>query len=429
MARSRTVRFGAVILAGTLASACSSGGEGPGPGGGPTVRTGSAEPTSAVPVFDPPHAFNPVPIPLGSALRDFIYHDDTQVVTVAPTDSAGRGAVITYDAATGRKVATSRPPGVPDEPERVFLTRLDGEVALFTAVRHTVPGQGTQVDTHFLRIRRFATDTGREVWTNDLPMTQIESAATTDFVAVTEDHVVVSARDRETPGAEISRGSTGLVLDTRTGATRWLKPRFIPYAAAGDIVVGTVPKPDRTEQPNLIQAFRAGTGAHAWTWSGEDIDRGDPFGSPVGPDLVQINTHNGRLFGNGIASSHLVQIATGRTLTKVDIRTDTRSAKADCRHDGERLVVCAADFPRAITGIDAGTGRHLWRLDENTPGRRVPELIDARRGVVYVSGKTTLDGRTGEDLDVALGVEPVHVGKGYALARERSALNLHRATR
>jgi len=412
MARSRTVRLSTLILACSLA-ACTV----------QNVPTGTG-PTSAGPVPDPPHAFDPTPIGIGPVAPGYYVADNAQIVAIEPP----RHQVHTFDVVTGDRVSTVDVPVVPLKTERVRLERVDDVVSMFVAGPHTAIGQGTQSDTENLRIMRVATDTGQTLWTSDLPWPGIGKGAfdVLHVVDITKDHVVISVREDRT-GPNISHGSTTVVLDVRTGEQRWRKQRFLPFAVAGDHLVGLAPSGDGYR----VEGLRAGTGDRAWTWSEAGLERVEIYGEAVGPDLIQIGTHSTSLIESTVETAHLVEIATGRTVVAVDPEPSAARQAGRCVHDGDSLVVCPilGDTP-ALVGYDAATGRERWRIDANTPGRKVPDLIDARHGVVYVGNKTTLDGRTGADLDVNVGAEVARVFAGYGLRLDSSdRLLIHRAVR
>lgn len=425
-----------LVVAMAAAAACTSGASNPPSGTRSPDGPGGTKPAA---FFDPPRKFDAKPVNVGPVLADLSYLDQGRVFLVRRSSGAGlgrdlsRAAVDVVDVSTSAVTTVGEFDAVPTEAHQFLFTKLAGAPTMFVAYRHVVEGTGTAVDTTVLRVRRYSLTNATAAWSVDLPATNIPSMRHVEVVAANDDHLVISAREREGPGAEISRDSTGIVLDAGNGSVRWIRDRFIPYALAKDVVAGTTPKPDRSDNPNTVHALNARTAAVVWTFTDVDIDRNFAFGFAVGADLVQINTHNRKFFSGGIATAHLVDMASGRTVLKLDRNTNMNEPAYVCIHDGGTLIIChKGNVDRAIIGVDATRHKQLWAFDQNTPGRNVPEVIAARLGVVYVDVAATLDGRTGEDLDIEMPFVPELVGPGYVLTyvdRVRNLeMKLYRAT-
>jgi outer membrane protein assembly factor BamB len=427
-------------LACVASAACSDGGYGRGTSSSP--GPGSSATRVASPAFDPPRSFDTsnrlglgsVPSGYLYAGRDGVYavhaRDTTRTATTSPAKAEVR------DPVTARLVRTFSFDAIPNKYEQVRFVELDGQMQLFVAYRFHKEGTGTAADQQFLRVRRYSFGDGAVRWSVDVSLPSVAALGNVFVTGVTDQHVVVSARERGTPGAEISRNSVAVVLDTATGAQRWIRERFIPYAVHGDVIVGTTPKPDRSEEQNRVEALHARTGAEVWRFGGFNIDRGDEFGYPVGDQLVQVNT---RRPGDGLYSqvftAHLLEIATGRTV--ITLEHDHGFA---CVHDKARLIVCHVESSQnpTIAAYDAASFKQLWVLDAGTPGRKVPLLLVAYHGLVYVgldgtsvvrpTRAGTLDGQTGADANPDLGFVPEQVGPGYAVGHKDGALTLYRAT-
>lgn len=326
---------------------------------------------------------------------------------------------------------------IPNREESIAFAEVGGEMQLFTGYHVVKEGAGTAVDQHVLRVRRYSLTDGVVRWSVELTLPSLPALENVFLVGVTPDHVVLSARERDFPGSEISRNSVAVVLATADGATRWIRERFIPYAVAGDVIAGTTPKPDRSEEQNYVEAYHARTGAMVWRFAGYNIDRNDPFGHAVGPGLVQVTTNRGK--SDGKRYTHLLEISSGKTVIRLD--RPSPDTPFDCVHDQAKLTVChlPGGGARAIVAYDATSYQRLWTFDENTPGRHVPAMLVAYHGLVYVGlggtiftpdNAATLDGTTGKDVDVDvdLGVVPDFVGPGYAIGRDRG-YEFYRATR
>jgi hypothetical protein len=419
-------------------AACSDGGRGRGTSTSPGAGASAARPAS--PAYDPPRSFDTTNrLGLGSVPRGYLHAGNDGVYAVHALETTRIAATNpakaeVRDPVTARAVRTLSFDAIPNKHEQVRFVELNGQLQLIAAYRLNRQGAGTVADQQFLRVRRYSFSDGAVRWSVDVSLPSVAALDNVFVTAVTDQHVVLSARERGTPGAEISRNSVAVVLDATTGAQRWIRDRFIPYAVHGDVIAGTTPKPDRSEEQNRVEALHARTGAVVWQFAGYNIDRGDEFGYPVGDRLVQVNT---RRSGDGPSSqvftAHLVDISTGTTVIKLE-----HDHSFVCVHDRASLIVCHVENSRnpTIAAYDATSYKQLWVLDASTPGRKVPKVLIAFHGLVYVGlGGTivrpdraaTLDGRTGADANPDLGFVHDQVGPGYAVSYENEGLSLYRA--
>jgi hypothetical protein len=423
-------------LACVAPAACSNGG----PGRERSPGTGGSAARSAPPAYDPPRSFDTTNrLGLGGVPRGYLHAGVDGVYAVHALDtthvaSTNPAKVEVRDPVTARAVRTFSFDAIPNNPEQVRFVALDGQMQLIAAYRFYQQGAGTASDQQFLRVRRYSFSDGAVRWSVDVSLPSVAALGNIFVTGVTDQHVVLSARERGTPGAEISRNSVAVVLDTATGAQRWIRERFIPYAVHGDVIVGTTPKPDRSQEQNRVEALHARTGAVVWQFTGYNIDRGDEFGYPVGDRLVQVNTRRpGDSLSSQVFTAHLVDIATGKTVIKLE-----HDHSLACVHDRANLIVCHVEVSQnpTIAAYDATSYKRLWLLDAGTPGRKVPRVLVAYHGLVYVGlGGTfvrparaaTLDGQTGADANPDLGFVPDQVGPGYAIGYENEVLSLYRA--
>jgi hypothetical protein len=425
-------------LACVALAACSDGG--PGRGTSTSPGTGASAARPAPPVYDPPRSFDTTNrLGLGDVPRGYLHAGKDGVYAVHALETTRIAAtnpakVEVRDPVTARAVRTFSFDAIPNKHEQVRFVELDGQLQLIAAYRLYQQGAGTAADQQFLRVRRYSFSDGAVRWSVDVSLPSVAALDNVFVTGVTDQHVVLSARERGTPGAEISRNSVAVVLDTATGAQRWIRERFIPYAVHGDVIVGTTPKPDRSEEENRVEALHARTGAVVWQFAGYNIDRGDEFGYPVGDRLVQVNTRRpGDSLSSQVFTAHLVDIATGTTVIKLE-----HDHSFACVHDRASLIVCHVEVSQnpTIAAYDATSYKRLWVLDTGTPGRKVPRVLIAYHGLVYVGlGGTivrparaaTLDGQTGADANSDLGFVPDLVGPGYAVSYENEGLSLYRA--
>jgi hypothetical protein len=426
-----------VVLACVAPAACTDGPEEP-PTPPGTVTDRPPE-TPAPSIYDPPRSFDTTNrLGLGNVPRGYLYAGKDGVYAVHAVETTRIAAtnpakVEVRDPVTARALRTFSFDAIPNKPEQVNFVELSGQMQLIVAYRHNQQGAGTEVDQQFLRVRRYSFIDGAVRWSVDVRLPSVEALDNVFVIGVTDQHVVLSARESGGPGAEISRNSVAVVLDTDTGEQRWIRERFIPYAVHGDVLAGTTPKPDRSDQQNRVEALNVRTGAVVWQFSGYNIDRGDEFGYAVGDQLVQINTGRPGDDLSEIFTAHLVDIATGRTVIRLE-----HDRSFACVHDRASLIVCHVEISRnpTIAAYDATSYRQLWVLDTGTPGRKVPRVLIAYHGLLYVGlGRTsvgtaraaTLEGQTGKDANTDLGFVPDQVGPGYAVSYETEGLNLYRA--
>ncbi|GLY96578.1 PQQ-binding-like beta-propeller repeat protein [Actinoplanes sp. NBRC 103695] len=412
--------------------------------GTPTPTSPVTEASAAQPAplaYDPPRSFDTTNrLGLGSVPRGYLHASKDGVYAVHALETTHIAATNPAEAevrdpVTARAVRTFSFDAIPNKPEQVRFVELDGELQLIAAYRFDQQGAGTADDQQFLRVRRYSFSDGTVRWSVDVSLPSVAALGNVFVTGVTDQHVVLSARERGTPGAEISRNSVAVVLDAATGAKRWIRERFIPYAVHGDVIVGTTPKPDRSEEQNRVEARHARTGAVVWRFAGYNIDRGDEFGYPVGDRLVQVNTRRpGDSLSSQVFTAHLVDIATGKTVIKLE-----HDHSFACVHDRASLIVCHVELSQnpTIAAYDATSYKGLWVLNARTPGRTVPRMLVAYHGLVYVGlgGGTllrpdraaTLDGQTGADANPDLGFVPDQVGPGYAVGYADEGLSLYRA--
>lgn len=427
-------------LACVAPAACSDGKPGRGTSASPGATTGASAAQPAPPAYDPPRSFDTTHrLGLGGVPRGYLHAGKDGVYAVHALDTTRIAAtnpakVEVRDPVTARAVRAFSLDAIPNKHEQVRFVELGGQMQLVAAYRLYQQGAGTAADQQFLRVRRYSFIDGAVRWSVDVRLPSVDALDNVFVIGVTDQHVVLSARERGTPGSEISRNSVAVVLDTATGEQRWIRERFIPYAVHGDVIAGTTPKPDRSDQQNRVEALHARTGAVVWQLSGYNIDRGDEFGYAVGDRLVQINTRRpGDNLFSQIFTAHLVDIATGKTVIRLE-----HDRSFACVHDRASLIVCHVEVSQnpTIAAYDATSYKRLWVLDAGTPGRKVPRVLIAYHGLLYVglggtssrsARASTLDGQTGEDANPDLGFVPDQVGPGYAVSYEIEGLSLYRA--
>jgi outer membrane protein assembly factor BamB len=203
-----------------------------------------------------------------------------------------------------------------------------------------------------------------------------------------------------------------LAVDAATGQTRWYADGVTAGAVTGDTVSAVRPDgaPSDTDQ---VVGLDVSTGRQRWAQL-----RGLGLQVlPAGPRLVAAA---GQLPGrSGQTTFQLLTAATGARASSLPLNG---ALPARCLYDQLKTVVCTAPTDdeggaRTAVGVDAVTGRQLWRLpDSNTGTDAVPTATAAWGGLLYAR---TADGRT-EIFRAATG-SPVHTTPGpspYLLDRQ-----------
>lgn len=367
------------------------------------------------PAFDPPRRFAQH-ASYYAQIEEYAVVGDA--VAVVPTDGTSHSRrAVEVRGADGKKRHTLPLP-FPESSYALYgLTTDKRQVLLLTGerVRH---GTGTQRDRAQDTVVAHDVTTGRRLWQRVM-----DTHLGTDRSYPT----IVAANDRAVlVGDDGMHGEQWLaVLDPATGRVRWQQDDTEPVGLDGGRVLGY--------RAGRLVALDVADGTQRWrgprlhgtvSHQHHDVD---------GTGVVAVEE---RLEADPLSEDkvrvHLVDTATGRTLRRLD-------HSWTCLADRAPVAVCEQDpegdeeTPPALAAYDTRSGEELWRIDDSTPDRVVPRLLDVRGKLVYAATPdttVTLDLRTGKDRDTNLGIEEFqHVGPGFAVVYDSDMIVVFPATR
>ncbi|ARP72341.1 hypothetical protein LK07_24155 [Streptomyces pluripotens] len=142
---------------------------------------------------------------------------------------------------------------------------------------------------------------------------------------------------------------------------------------------------------------------------------------PAGPRLVRVS---GKDYDRGHSYDRLVDAGSGRTVRTMPADL----AGSECDYDDRSALVCSGmgAESQVAYGLDASTGKDLWRLPDQQADRIAPKVTAAWHGRVYGTtdhGSVALDARTGKDLPNP-GIAPILVNESAGLALDQDGSNL-----
>jgi hypothetical protein len=203
-------------------------------------------------------------------------------------------------------------------------------------------------------------------------------------------------------------GQHVVAVDLATHAIAWEQP-FEAHAIAGDTIIGW---PGDYSEGLSGLAVKDGTPK----WQGVQSFEFDTF-EQAGPNFF-------------VAMKDETLSADEDTFRIIDAETGTEVDKGvgdyaliECRYDGMDTTVCFRRGEDWAGAFDANTGEWLWSLPGESTDRVAPMVTTVWHGAVYGltdNGPVVLDGRTGEDLEIAPGAAPYLVNEYVGIADDEA---------
>ncbi|WP_331733466.1 PQQ-like beta-propeller repeat protein (plasmid) [Embleya sp. NBC_00888] len=372
--------------------------------------------------FDPPKAFagSGVVLPTVSkaASGAVVLHNTTAYVTTT-------SGIQALDTVTGRPLATIAPAGAPSAgagPDGLMqglvsagpavLVRVGGRELVVAPFVVMVPGRGTTAGRLDLSLTAVDPADNTAAWTVSAPLPA--GAAAAAVIGTHGDRVLVT----------VARDSIGSVyaVDTVTRAVVWSKDGFLGATVTGDSVVAVEPR-DGSNTMQTVTALNVADGSRRWSLPNNRYESTITY---AGPKLVAVE---GRDYSSGRASFQLIDGDTGADAMAPSTATGWSGTYAmKCLYDRRAVTVCSG--VGIVMGLDATTGKELWRLPDRAAGRVAPSVTAAWHGVVYATadGPVVLDAATGRDLATP-NISPVAVSATTGIVVDPSgSVRAHPAT-
>ncbi|MFE9438084.1 PQQ-binding-like beta-propeller repeat protein [Streptomyces sp. NPDC006602] len=420
--RSRGLLLAAAAVVGGTLTACGSGDDSKAAADDtPSAAAASKSAAASRPVYDPPAKFDTTGAPMPEGLTDNRTDLQHRVIRSLPVTLHGGTAyaaafdhVQAVDTATGDITATIEPEGTAAV-EGTGITHDAGPPALVTTgdkstlltpflVRQA--GTGTQAAHQAVEMAVSDADTAKVLWRMTLRLPEwgddTLTALTVHAVGADGNIGVVTAHDSYDNAATYG-------IDLVSHRQVWSQDGFAAAGIADGTAVGS--GGNRTGEGRAL-GYDAATGKRLWQGA-ENID---PDVTTAGPHYAVARAKD---FKTDEQTLLLVDPATGATKH----RLPAELGESTCGYDEKSTIVChgestQTDEPVAY-GLDATSGKVLWKLPDAQSDRIAPEVTSAWHGRVYgetENGPVTLDARTGEDAPTSPGIAPVLVNGSAALA-------------
>jgi hypothetical protein len=406
------------MVASLLVSGCGSSSGQPDADSAARQADGTAEATSAWPVFDPPTQFGATPL---SALPDIVPTNPpgwappiTLVGTTAYVATPSR--MLAVDLASGQVVTTVSPeraPGFADD--RIVgdqgvappaLVEVGGAPLVLVAFSVTVPGEGTTPAGSRIEVHAVNADDASVAWSFEVA---IPSESYPPAILGIADGVLVLDHEEAVSG-----------IDLEARSVRWHADQTHPNLLIDATVVG-VRHSGATIDVMRVVGLDASDGGQRWIETEESYEY--LYLHRAGANHVVIT---GRSYQNG---SHFLRYVDSVTGDPAGTRGEDGPYLLSCVYDAVSISVCQMrDWAAALEVPD---GDWLWSLPDEQANRVAPTVTAAWHGAVYgetESGPVVLDARTGEDLETNPGVAPFLVNEFVGLVETGGGVYAHRAT-
>ncbi|WP_329125088.1 outer membrane protein assembly factor BamB family protein [Streptomyces sp. NBC_01465] len=411
-----------MALACSLLTACGTGDASRATGGAPPTAAHTSAAASR-PVHDPPATFATKGARMPDGLLTDVLDLDNRLVGPTSVTLYGKTAYVgafdhvqAIDTTNGHVTATIEPAakalaegnGTKHKAGAPAIVTIGGTPALLTPFPVQVSGTGTQASHQAVEIDASDPATAEVRWRVTLRLPEWADDLGTELTAT-----AVGA-DGNTGVVAVSQSNDNAVtygIDLTTHRQIWVQDGFAATGIAGGMAVGW----DTEKYEAHAAGHDAATGAPRW--QGQYIVNQSV--SALGPHFVLLQ---GGHFGSEHPYVQLLDPATGKTKQQLPVPL----SKGTCVYDEKSTVVChgtgnGTDDDAAF-GLDATTGKTLWRLPDKQADRIAPEITTAWHGRVYgktKNGPVALDARTGQDLPTSPRIAPVLVNGSAGLAPDK----------